>query len=548
MTGTKGQMLTRIFPTDSVRQSYAVAGVFVACVVLAVINRFIQDDAYISFRYAYNLVAGDGLVYNAGERVEGYTNFLWTVLMTIPMLFGRDAVIFSQVLGIICFIGTLLVVYRLAKLLFHSTLTSALAVLLLGANYTFSSYATGGLETQLQALLVVSGMYGSIRAVKSGSSVGRLALLSLVYAAALLTRLDSAAALVIPAVFLLVHLVREPRGSGLWLNRLVAFILPGAAVVIVWLFWKYTYYGELLPNSFYAKTSGGVTSLERGWWYVYNYFKSYWLYPFFLLVPFRFKVFTADAGGRVIAATLVLWLLYVVKVGGDFMEFRFLVPVMPLAMIFLAAMIVSLRNKVVMAVLTAGVVAGSISHQVTFDLENEVASIYRLRRFVLDEAPDWTGAGKTLGRIFKDYRGDVTIATTAAGAIPYYSRLTTIDMLGLNDKWVARNGVVMSTRPGHQKYAPFNYLIQRNVNLVIGHPRVRAINSRARAVYSFQQIKEMFHLVNFNHNKITPRSRVIEIQINRSLIMRVLYLVPSAAVDDVIRREALRTYPIHRGR
>jgi arabinofuranosyltransferase len=548
MKGNAGQTLSRIFPTDSVRQSYAVAGVFMACVVLAVVNRFIQDDAYISFRYAYNLVAGDGLVYNAGERVEGYTNFLWTLLMTIPMLFGRDAVIFSQVLGIICFIGTLLVVYRLAKLLFCSTLTSALAVLLLGANYTFSSYATGGLETQLQALLVVSGTYGSIRAVKHGSSVGRLALLSLVYAAALLSRLDSAAALVIPAVFLLVHLVREPRGTGLWLNRLVAFVLPGAAVIVVWLVWKYTYYGNLLPNSFYAKTSGGVTSLERGWWYIYNYFKSYWLYPFFLLVPFRFKILTVEAGGRIMAATLVLWLLYVIKVGGDFMEFRFMVPVMPLAMIFLAAMIVSLRNKAVVAVLTAGVIAGSISHQVTFDLENEVASIHRLRRFVLEEAPDWTGAGKTLGRLFKNYRTDVTIATTAAGAIPYYSHLTTIDMLGLNDKWVARNGVVLSTRPGHQKYAPFNYLLQRHVNLVIGHPQVRSVDARPRAVYSFHHIKEMFKLVNFNYNKISPRSCVVEIQINKTLIMRVLYLVPNAAVDDVIRREALRTYPIHRGR
>jgi arabinofuranosyltransferase len=548
MKGNAGQMLTRIFPADSIRQSYAVAGVFMVCVVLAVINRFIQDDAYISFRYAYNLVAGDGLVYNAGERVEGYTNFLWTLLMTIPMLFGRDAVIFSQVLGIVCFIGTLFAVYNLAKLLFQSTLTASLAVLLLGANYTFSSYATGGLETQLQACLIVSAVYGSIRVVKHGSSVGRLALLSLVYAAALLNRLDSAAALVIPAVYLLVHLVREPRGTGVWLNRLVAFVLPGAAVVVVWLFWKYTYYGELLPNSFYAKTSGGVTSLERGWWYIYNYFKSYWLYPFFLIVPFRLKAILTDNGGRVIAATLVLWLLYVVKVGGDFMEFRFMVPVMPLAMIFLAATIVSLRNKVVIAVLTAGVVAGSISHQVTFDLENEVASIYRLRRFVLEEAPDWTGAGKTLGRIFKGREKEVTIATTAAGAIPYYSRLNTIDMLGLNDKWVARNGVVLSTRPGHQKYAPFNYLLQRNVNLVIAHPQVRSIGSRPRAVYSFQHIKEMFHLVNFNHSKMNPRSCVIEIQINKTLIMRVLYLVPNAAVDDVIRREALRTYPIHRGR
>ncbi|MEO5618208.1 MAG: hypothetical protein ABIS67_10585, partial [Candidatus Eisenbacteria bacterium] len=48
-----------------------------------------QDDAYISFRYARNLLRGEGLVFNVGERVEGYTNFLWTVLSSIPMAMGQ---------------------------------------------------------------------------------------------------------------------------------------------------------------------------------------------------------------------------------------------------------------------------------------------------------------------------------------------------------------------------------------------------------------------------------------------------------------------------
>jgi len=48
-------------------------------------NRFIQDDAFISFRYADNFVQGNGLVWNPGEKVEGYTNFLWTILISIPL-------------------------------------------------------------------------------------------------------------------------------------------------------------------------------------------------------------------------------------------------------------------------------------------------------------------------------------------------------------------------------------------------------------------------------------------------------------------------------
>ncbi|MGB5138377.1 MAG: hypothetical protein WBP29_07570, partial [Candidatus Zixiibacteriota bacterium] len=60
-----------------------------------------QDDAYISFRYAENLINGDGLVFNIGERVEGYTNFLWVILLALAKgLLGVDYLATSRVLGV----------------------------------------------------------------------------------------------------------------------------------------------------------------------------------------------------------------------------------------------------------------------------------------------------------------------------------------------------------------------------------------------------------------------------------------------------------------
>src|SRR5215470_11017862 len=53
-------------------------------------ERWVQDDAYVSYRYARNLVRGHGLVYNVGTPVEGYTNFLWTVLAAVPLAAGAD--------------------------------------------------------------------------------------------------------------------------------------------------------------------------------------------------------------------------------------------------------------------------------------------------------------------------------------------------------------------------------------------------------------------------------------------------------------------------
>src|SRR5438046_1501989 len=46
------------------------------------------DDAFITYRYAENLARGLGLVYNPGERVEGYSNFLWTLMMAVVVKLG----------------------------------------------------------------------------------------------------------------------------------------------------------------------------------------------------------------------------------------------------------------------------------------------------------------------------------------------------------------------------------------------------------------------------------------------------------------------------
>src|SRR5438552_12188088 len=72
------------------------------------------DDAFISFRYADNLVRGLGLVYNAGERVEGYSNFLWTLWCAAGISLGASPVVWSIVWGIACYAATLALLARFA--------------------------------------------------------------------------------------------------------------------------------------------------------------------------------------------------------------------------------------------------------------------------------------------------------------------------------------------------------------------------------------------------------------------------------------------------
>src|SRR5690606_9328035 len=77
--------------------------------------RWIGDDAFISFRYARNLAEGEGLVFNQGARVEGYTNFLWTVLLAGFIALGLDPAQVSIVLRIGSLAGSCLLAARLVR-------------------------------------------------------------------------------------------------------------------------------------------------------------------------------------------------------------------------------------------------------------------------------------------------------------------------------------------------------------------------------------------------------------------------------------------------
>ncbi len=182
----------------------AITAVIAALTLLAWSNRFMQDDAFISFRYARHLVEGHGLVWNIGERIEGYTNFLWVLLSAGGLALGADPVVWTQVLGIALFAATLALTWQLVRETGADDLTALAVVVLVGTNYSVSIYATGGLETQLQAFFLVGLAAVVCSSARSGEWKEREVLLaSLAMAGALLTRLDSAIVCAAAAAFCL---------------------------------------------------------------------------------------------------------------------------------------------------------------------------------------------------------------------------------------------------------------------------------------------------------------------------------------------------------
>lgn len=541
------------------RRSGPLAGLLIAgLLLLAYSNRFIQDDAFISFRYALNLAGGAGFVWNPGERVEGYSNFLWTLLVAAGMKLGAEPAAFTLPLGLALFGASLLLAWRLGIESGLGAVGALIALLLAGTNFTFSSYATGGLETPLVTALFLAACVVAALAMNGGLDRERgLLLLSALATAGLLTRMD--AVILFTGPVLTVFVAGPSPGPGR--RRRIAAdlarlaVIPGV-VVVGWLAWKYSYYGDIFPRAFYLKAVN-ASSMERGLRYFYAFIVSYNLAPFLFFCIFFFgAIFRREHRVQfMLFATALFWCAYVLKLGGDFMEFRMMAPLVPVMMILLIWLLFGCAPKMWLRV--AGVLlilGGSVHHAATFsyDRETGVEPVGMLSGHLFSPGENWVGIGKALAAAFGP-SDSVVIATTAAGAIPYYAGLPAVDMLGLNEPAAAGafgenlegtvgedgadaapfQGVFVSYVPGHQRVLPYEYLVRRGVNLVISHPIVTRVGEEP-GVRPLLPVSGPPHL----------SAMVISMPIGGGYQVEMLYVRPNAAVDSALARRRWPARPV----
>lgn len=262
---------------------------------------FTIDDAYISFRYARNLVNGLGLVYNPGEPVEGYTNFLWTLLLAGSTKLGLGPVIAAKLMGTAAIFGIMTLFYIMSGSMF------CIANWLLATSVSFQGHSLLGLEGGLFVFLMLLGTY---LMTKEGRSI----VPAIVFGLAALTRPEA------PAYFLiaLATLSREAK----WRRLLVFFAIVGAHVA-----WRHHYYGTWLPNTLAAKTG----NLSAQFFSSIGYLRAFFVEAGPLLVLFVFGgAFAWSEGDRRIAAIAALALFNlanVMVVGADWMPgWRYLMP------------------------------------------------------------------------------------------------------------------------------------------------------------------------------------------------------------------------------
>ncbi|HET9299743.1 MAG TPA: hypothetical protein VFO11_07335 [Candidatus Polarisedimenticolaceae bacterium] len=436
----------------------AAGGILALAVGDAVRLRWVSDDAFISFRYAANLVDGLGLVFNAGERVEGFSNFLWTLLLTPSLALGADPVAPAQVLGIVFYAATLglLVVCTLRR----RTFRVPVAALGLALHLHARIFATGGLETALFTFLVTATVTVTMDA-RGGRGYALASCLALLAA---LTRPDGAIFLLWP---LLGALIQERRPSSL-----TAAVLPAGVLGGLYLAWKLHYYGEILPNTFYAK-SASEGRYPQGLLYLRLYFQTYWpllaglLAPLVLLRPGR------EVRGLILSAGACLaYLLFVAHVGGDFMFARFALPVTPLLLLQAETLCAhlapaSLRWGVAL-VLLAGL-APARTPAAMFHLTNPTGIVEERAFYPRQRVEEARRAGAELERAFAGVPVRVAIYGSQA-MLAYYARFPYVleAHTGLTDREIARRPLPARGRVGHEKTVGLAYLRTRDIDFVFG--------------------------------------------------------------------------------
>lgn len=422
------------------------------------------DDAYISFRYALNFVQGHGLVFNTGEYVQGYTNFLWTILMALPIALHIPVGLASIVLGAIC--DWAILFFLVCWALPRQPSIAALAALLLAADGSFALWSVSGMETSCFTMFVVAGIFRYWYELEHATALPWSGFLL-----AIATLVRPEGGLVFAVTFLHAACWRCSTHSSPFNKRDILRVLLYTPPVLGYLLFSWLYYGSPLPNTFTDKVDvGSIAQAERG----FELLGLFTLGHGAILLPIALTIGSLALLHRGehlrvshSLAIILPYTAYIVAVGGDWSVGRFFVPFMPFTYLLVAASLIplsgilrqfwqrtcssnlstsrmdqrSLAISTVIAVLILLIGSSLLGEYTLFVRRFHVATIGAAR----------IAMGHWLATHVPPHD---TIAVDAAGQMAYYGGHYVIDLYGLNNAHIAKMNTsrIGHTLPGHEKF------------------------------------------------------------------------------------------------
>jgi hypothetical protein len=420
-------------------------GALLAGLALAHVAAFYHDDAFISLRYAARLLAGEGLTWNPGERIEGFTNPLWLAQVSALGALGMDLQTASRLLGVAYFAALFVLWARSGA--------APLFLLIVATQPGLVLWSVSGLETTGFSFWLALGAWLTWQAGRAPAPALRpAALAGVALGAAALTRPEGLGA----GVVALAYLAARRR----WTATAAALVTFGLLAGSYELF-RLAYFRDPLPNTAYAKLGGLPlgTRLLAAFEYLRNTVNMWSAAVLAAAVGLVAARRRRPLVMLLIASPVLLSLLLA---GGDHMPAaRLTVPVV-VVVVFAAAIAGrhGFWRPYVVSGLVMAATAGQIAALLMMTVERDPAAVI----------------GEHVGRYLQTHLPQgALVATATAGSTPYFApSLRFIDTLGLNDPHIARRRVAtMTTRwqhvPGHLK-GDGDYVLRRAPDVIILGP------------------------------------------------------------------------------
>ncbi len=462
----------------------------------AVKFEFVQDDSFITFRYVKNFIAGHGLVFNIGEKVEGYTTFLWTILLAILGKLGFELISLSQILGVLFGVGTMYITYQLSRNIAGTERTvgfSLIAVLLFASNSAVAYWLVSGMETGMFVFLTVVSVWLYLKERNSPKS---FAYAPIAFVLLSLTRPEGMYLFGLTMMhFIAEKFLTKGIDKKVELKRLITWCALYAVPIGLFMGWRLSYYGWMFPNTYYAKAGFSKDYFFAGVDYFWEFARLDLLWGALLFVPIIFLLWKKRNWDMMYLIFIILaYSSYVVSVGGDVLaNFRFFIPMLPLMYILvqetfyeLYAMARENQSSMKNLVYVAPLVVAYFTFSIPYDHVREKCDLEIGLVSKMTQQGLW----------FKTHsKPDAVIAATTIGAVSYYSDLMLIDMLGLTDETIAHNpekleGIESGWKERHHNSA---YVLSRKPDWILFSTASKPSAYAERALFTKKEFRQWYY-------------------------------------------------------
>ncbi|MGI6394739.1 MAG: hypothetical protein ACOX2F_08480 [bacterium] len=416
---------------------------------------YVKDDAFITFRFSRNLVSWGEFAFNRGIKVEGFTNFLWVLILAIPALLKIDQLIFAKIVSFLLSAGAILYLWKTTEVFNQNKKDNILVPLsvttIFASGTSFALWTMSGLENGLFMFLILSGLYHTYTSKKKTGVL----LLTL----SCLTRPEGHLFLIAGAAILGFEIIKEKK---LGKEVLIWFLIPFSILSLYHIF-RFYYYGSLFPNTFLVKgspllndvfrinTKNGFALEGTSVRYIKE-FLDFNLNKYLLLLSFASLITRKKEQllkNLFFFFIVTAFFVYHIKIGKDSMIFyRLFLPIMPILAYLSIEGVKNISSLFHIPKKFSGLVSVASAlplcvGMMSFSHSNENKS---LNRYMERSAASHQALGHYLVENAKE--NDV-VAFQDMGGTPYIaSNLNFFDTIGVVDPWMGRE-------LGKIKYNPF---------------------------------------------------------------------------------------------